>query len=78
MIGQLGENSTIEETSLDLKLILDHIFSVLKDVQNLIGGRLILLECEDSSSLISYYIKHGFEVLQKEEFVQMVKLFDII
>lgn len=76
LIGQIGKNSYSMNKQVNLGFILDHIYSVLKKVQELIGGRLILLEAQDSPDLVRHYEKHGFEILQKENLVQMVKLLD--
>jgi hypothetical protein len=49
----------------------------LFEVQNNIGGRAILLECENNEKLILLYKKHGFEQLEVQgDLIQMYKIFD--
>lgn len=76
LIGQLAKNSNIENNTMNLKLIWELILPILSDAQDLIGGRVIILECEDCSKLISLYESLGFEILQKQEYVQMYMVFD--
>ncbi|WP_435234494.1 hypothetical protein ACR30L_12020 [Psychromonas sp. PT13] len=63
LIGQLAKNSAIENNTINLKHILDEVNSTLGEVKALIGGRTVLIECEDNESLINLYEKHGFKVL---------------
>jgi ribosomal protein S18 acetylase RimI-like enzyme len=56
---------------------LSEVFSILQQAQELVGGRVILLECEDNEKLINLYRNNGFEVLQKFDLVQMYLIFDI-
>jgi hypothetical protein len=77
LIGQLGKNTSIKNNPLNLKEILSEVFSILQQAQELIGGRVILLECEDNEKLINLYRNNGFEVLQKSDLVQMYLIFDI-
>ena len=37
----------------------------LKEVQSLIGGKLVYLESQDNKKLISFYEKNGFEIFGK-------------
>ena len=63
MIGQIGKNSQIPNNSIKLDTILNEIYSVIAQAQALIGGRVIILECENNQSLISLYEKHGYKLL---------------
>lgn len=49
---------------------------ILSDAQDLIGGRVIILECEDNEKLMQLYESIGFQVLQKSNLVQMYMVFD--
>jgi len=75
LIGQIGKNYT-HEHQINLEDILQSVYSVLQEVQTSIGGRVILLECDDNERLISLYKKHDFQVLQKQDLVQMYFIFD--
>ena len=78
LIGQLAKNSNIENNALTLKQIWNLILPILADAQDLIGGRVIILECDDIPQLIQLYESIGFQILQKQEYVQMYMVFDPI
>ena len=60
-----------------MDIILEHAYSVFRQAQHLIGGRVILVECEDNEKLINLYKGNGFEYLQKDDhLVQLTKVFD--
>lgn len=44
-----------------MKITIDKIFFV----QNIIGGKVVYLECEDNEKLIEFYSKHGFRPFGK-------------
>ncbi|MDO7203432.1 hypothetical protein Q5M85_03510 [Paraclostridium bifermentans] len=49
---------------------------VINQVYELVGGRFVLIECNDNTKLISFYQRNGFERLQKDGedgLVQMVR-----
>ena len=61
LIGQLGKNYNNEYNKLIsgdvlLKLACDKI----KEVQELVGGRFVFLECEDKAKLREFYEENGF------------------
>lgn len=62
LIGQIGKNFNIPNNPVKLTYILDEIYAVLFEVRNLIGGRIIILECEDNPKLIQLYEKNGFKL----------------
>lgn len=39
----------------------------LKSVQNVIGGRIAYLECEDEKKLIDFYERNGFKMFGRRE-----------
>lgn len=63
LIGQIGKNSQIENNPIKLEIILNEIYSVIAQAQALIGGRVIILECENNERLITLYQKHGYKLL---------------
>lgn len=75
LLGQIAKNSKANNP-ICLHDILEVIYAVLKDVQHTIGGRVLLLECEDNIKLVQLYEKHGFSILQKDDYVQMYQLFE--
>ena len=52
------------------------IYPIILEAQNAVGGRVLLLECEDIPRLIKAYEKCGFEILQTDDFVQMYRFVD--
>lgn len=61
LIGQLGKNYTNDYNKLItgdelLKLALDKV----REMQNIVGGKIIYLECEQKESLIDFYSRNGF------------------
>ena len=61
LIGQLGKNFTNGYNKLItgdelLKLALDKV----REMQNIVGGRIVYLECEQKERLIDFYSQNGF------------------
>lgn len=61
LIGQLGKNYAHSYNSLItgdelLKLALDKV----QEMQNIVGGKIVYLECEDKPQLIDFYSQNGF------------------
>lgn len=63
LIGQIGKNFAIPNNPLNLQLILDEIYQLLYQAQQIIGSRAVILECENNPRLIQHYIKHDFKVI---------------
>lgn len=61
LIGQIGKNSDVENNPLDLNDILNEIYPLLLKVQEIIGSRAIILECENNPNLVDYYKQHDFK-----------------
>ncbi|WP_205655648.1 hypothetical protein [Alcanivorax sp. 24] len=66
LIGQIGKNSAIADNPLSLASILDEIYAVVSEARALVGGRIIILECEDCQELIDLYKRHGFTLIDIE------------
>ncbi|WP_099073896.1 acetyltransferase [Proteus alimentorum] len=67
LIEQIGKNTSILDNPISLNFILNEIYAVLSDVKALIGGRIIILECEDNKKLLDLYIRHGFTLIEIEK-----------
>lgn len=63
LIGQLGKNTAVRNNSIKLANLLDEVYGVVSAAKALIGGRVIILECEDSPKLIELYEKEGFTLI---------------
>lgn len=66
LIGQIGKNTLIVDNPISLALILQEIYAVLSEAQELIGGRIIILECENNERLLQLYKCHGFTLIEIE------------
>lgn len=75
LIGQLGKNSAIEDNPISLKSLLDHVFTQVKQIQDLVGGTAITLECENVESLIKLYEDHGFRFLREDPTDNMITMY---
>lgn len=74
LIGQLGKNDNIPNSMLNLETILSAgIYPILISAQRLLGGRVVLLECENTPGLIRLYERAGYKLLQLGELAQMVR-----
>lgn len=74
LIGQLGKNDEFSE-KINLGEILDFAYGVINEVRKLIGGRLVLIECENEPKLINLYKKYNFELVQTEnDLMQLMRL----
>ena len=64
LIGQIGRNDSYSKEEIDGDKIFDYIYGILKIVHKHIGGRIILIEC-DNKRLKEYYNSKGFNDLQE-------------
>lgn len=80
LIGQLGKNSASSYSSeINLENILSEIYGVIEEAQHLVGGRLVILECENEESLISLYERQGFSRLEvKDSNNSLVTMYQVI
>lgn len=87
LIGQVGKNFTNNYNKLItgdelLKLALDKV----RQMQNIVGGKIVYLECESKENLLDFYTRNGFinfgmrkldrdetDKLSGESLVQMLK-----
>lgn len=66
LIGHIAKNSDINA---DLKgtHILQHAKSVIAEARDLIGGRLIYIDCKDIEKLKTFYLDNGFKYFNTSE-----------
>ncbi len=75
LIGQLGKNDNYSD-DISGSEILNRAINIITDIQNSIGGRVVLVECEDNKNLIDFYNKNDFEILpeyRENEIVVSIK-----
>lgn len=77
LIAQLGKNTLLKDNSLTLSDILKVIISQIKQAQSVIGGKVIILECENNARLISLYEKNGFSLLETTNETDLKTMFII-
>ena len=66
LIGQLGKNyNNGYDKLISGDILLKFACNKIKEIQNLIGGRYVFLECEDVESLKEFYESNGFECFGK-------------
>lgn len=74
LIGQLARNECSEKGT--GKMLLEEALSYIANVSDIIGGRIVYLDCD--RSLQSYYEKNGFSFLQTKksnnELIQMYRI----
>lgn len=63
LIGQIAKNFNIDNNTVQLDDILSASYAVINDAKALIGGRAIILECENNQKLIALYEQHEFKKL---------------
>ncbi|CAM3242658.1 Acetyltransferase, GNAT family [Xenorhabdus nematophila ATCC 19061] len=63
LIGQIAKNFSLHENPITINDILFFINITIEKTQELIGGRVTILECQNNSKIISLYEKNGFEKL---------------
>jgi hypothetical protein len=78
LIGQIGKNFAIDENPINLGNILSEAFSIIDAAKALIGGRGLILECEDSPALIQHYKNHGFEQLLIDNSNELVTMYTFV
>lgn len=77
LIAQLGKND-LHSDKITGDDLLDFAINTIEQSQRLVGGRTIMVECEDIPQLINFYQKNGFTYLQKNgDLKQFIKKFYI-
>ena len=79
LIGQLGRNDNYQKDDLSGGEMLSFVFDTISKVQTLIGGRIVLVECEDVPEIRAFYENNGFDFLKSRTnddylLIQYVKL----
>lgn len=81
LIGQLGRNDTIKSSELPGKDLLNMAISFISRAQKIVGGRIVLIDCENNDKLIKFYEENDFILIQdhseKSNFVQMIRVLTI-
>lgn len=68
LIAQLGKNYTDNRNELiDGDTLLDFALMYIKDVQKLVGGKVVYIECKDEVNLVDFYSRNGFVEFGRRE-----------
>lgn len=63
LIGQLGKND-LESNLITGKELLDFSIEKIKTSIDIVGGRVVLLECRKIDKVVDFYTNYGFNFLQ--------------
>jgi hypothetical protein len=76
LIGQFGKDEILAK-NINGNAFFDICLGIIGNVQNLIGGRMVLVECLPLEKIVAFYSKNGFKFLQNDKndkYMQMVRL----
>lgn len=75
LIGQFGKDEK-QASDIPGKDIFDLCMSKIYQVHSLIGGRHVLIECQEIDKIVEFYENNGFKILQKDNndgYLQLVR-----
>lgn len=78
LIGQLAKNDKYS-AEISGSRILDYALSVIYKAQEIVGGRVVFIECQDIPQLIDFYSRNEFRCFRKDPedgLVQMIRMFN--
>ncbi|MDR2568941.1 MAG: hypothetical protein LBD23_01420 [Oscillospiraceae bacterium] len=75
LIGQVAKNDTYK-SAISGETVIDRAVSVIGYAQGKVGGRVVLVECENVPYLLDFYKKLGFKAIREDtdKYVQLIKL----
>lgn len=77
LLGQLGRCHSEGKSRTNMDQLMGLVFSKLARAQMSVGCRTLILECEDTETLVNHYQRHGFQRLQMGgKLLQMYRIFD--
>ncbi|MCL2019882.1 MAG: hypothetical protein FWG70_09015 [Oscillospiraceae bacterium] len=75
LIGQFGKDSVLAKNISGSELF-NACMERVKAAQRIIGGRFVMLECQEIEAVMAFYKQNGFEHLQRDEndgYLQMIR-----
>lgn len=60
LIGQLGRDSSYSKEVLNGKDMLQDCYGLIASARDIVGGRIVLLDCKPAESLCRYYQEDGY------------------
>ncbi len=78
LIGQLSRNSNVPKDSISGKELLQHAYDVIATAVDAVGGRYMMIECQDEAKLIEFYSNNQFQEINRSNdgsrsMVQMIR-----
>lgn len=78
LIGQLSRNSNVPKESISGKELLQYAYDVIATAVDAVGGRYMMIECQNESGLIEFYESNGFQEVNRSNdgsrlMVQMIR-----
>lgn len=67
LIGQLGRNENVNKSDISGNTIISAAIDTIKQAQDLIGGRIVLIECANIQNLLCFYQSNDFKILQQSK-----------
>ena len=77
LIGQLAKNDTYA-SSISGSLLLEYALSAISSAEEIVGGRVVYIECRDIPKVISFYENNGFKVLRSDPDDGLIQMYCII
>ena len=79
LIGQLARNSEVPKNSISGAELLDFAYDIIDTAVDAVGGRYILIECNDNNKLIKFYQENSFSEINRINYedkamVQMIRM----
>ena len=65
LIGQLAKNDLFS-TNISGSLVLEYALSVISAAEELVGGRVVYIECRDIPQIITFYKQNGFKIFRRD------------
>ena len=77
LIGQLAKNDTYT-SSISGALLLEYALSAIASAEEIVGGRVVYIECRDIPQVVSFYETNGFKVLRQDPDDGLIQMYCLI
>ena len=76
LIAHLAKDDSVKEKMIDI--LLDHAFALIYEAQEIVGGRLVYLDCKNEPKIIKLYEENGFEYFNTSESTGLKQYYKIL
>ena len=76
LIGQLAKNDS--SSSISGSMVLEYALSVISAAEEMVGGRVVYIECRDIPQIITFYENNGFKIFRCDPDDGLVQMFCVI